>query len=98
MVCGGLTSCAGKRRPHFRKVRLLVNKIAVQGLAPQHARWTVASRAEEYRGHANECDQRAATARNSEVRSQFEELARQWREMANQIDRMFSGITRPLQS
>ena len=54
----------------------------------------MASRAEEYRGHANECDQRAATARDSEVRSQFEELARQWREMANQIDRMFSGYNK----
>jgi hypothetical protein len=67
-------------------------------MAPRQASWTVSSRAEEYRAHANECDRRAATARDPEVKSQFDELARQWREMANQIDRMFSGITRPLQS
>jgi hypothetical protein len=46
------------------------------------------TKAEEYRANAAECDKRAAVARDREVKAQFEELARQWRMMAEQAERM----------
>jgi hypothetical protein len=49
------------------------------------------TRAQQYRAKAAECDQRAATTEHADIKEQFEELARQWRDMADQIDRMFSG-------
>jgi len=49
------------------------------------------TRAQQYRAKAAECDQRAATTEHADIKDQFEELARQWRDMADQIDRMFSG-------
>ena len=51
----------------------------------------VVTRAQQYRAKAAECDQRAATALSPDIKEQFEELAHQWRDMADQIDRMFSG-------
>jgi hypothetical protein len=48
----------------------------------------VTSKSEEYRAKAAECDQRAASIRDTEVKAHYQELARQWREMANQIERM----------
>ena len=41
--------------------------------------------------HANatECDQRAAVTRDRYIKDQFEELARDWREMAKQAERIF---------
>jgi hypothetical protein len=44
----------------------------------------VVSKADEYRAKAVECDQRAASAR---TQAQFQELARQWKELAKQDDR-----------
>ena len=51
----------------------------------------VVTRAQQYRAKAAECDQRAATTEHADIKEQFEELGRQWRDMADQIDRMFSG-------
>jgi hypothetical protein len=51
----------------------------------------VLTRAQQYRAKAAECDQRAATTEHADIKDQFEELARQCRDMADQIDRMFSG-------
>jgi hypothetical protein len=51
----------------------------------------VVTRAQQYRAKAAECDQRAATTEHADIKEQFEELARQWRDMAEQIDRIFSG-------
>jgi hypothetical protein len=48
----------------------------------------VASKAEEYRAKAAECDQRAASIRDAKVKAQYQELARQWRELAKQADHM----------
>jgi hypothetical protein len=36
---------------------------------------------------ADECERRAAAARDPEIRRQYEDLARQWREMAAQVER-----------
>jgi hypothetical protein len=44
-------------------------------------------RTEEYRTKAAQCDENARQARDPEVKGQFEKLARQWIEMANQADR-----------
>jgi hypothetical protein len=46
----------------------------------------VASKVEEYRAKAAECDQHAASIRDANVRAQYQELARQWRELARQAD------------
>ena len=47
----------------------------------------MASKAEEYRAKAAECEQRAASIRDAEIKAHYHELARQWGEMANQIER-----------
>ena len=47
------------------------------------------SKADEYRAKAAECDQRAAATPDVDIKQQFEDLARQWREMAKQTERMF---------
>jgi len=44
----------------------------------------------EYRAKALACDDRARTATLYDVRLQFEELARQWRSMAKQQERLFA--------
>jgi hypothetical protein len=46
----------------------------------------MATKAEEYRANAVECDRRAAATRDIEVKVQFQELARRWRDMAKQAD------------
>jgi hypothetical protein len=60
------------------------------------ARQPVASKAEEYHANATECDQRAAATRDRYIKDQFEELARDWREMAKKrqthLPRIESGI------
>ena len=43
----------------------------------------VVTRAQQY--------QRAARTEHADIKEQFEELTRQWRDMADQIDGMFSG-------
>jgi hypothetical protein len=48
----------------------------------------VAYKTEEYRVKAAECDHRAASTRDVEVQKQYQELARQWRELVKQADRM----------
>jgi hypothetical protein len=45
-----------------------------------------AAQAEEYRGYAAECDERAAASRDPDVKDRFLALARRWREMAKQIE------------
>src|ERR1700683_1334086 len=47
----------------------------------------MSTRADEHRLRAAQCQERAKEARDPEVRSKFKELARQWLEMANQVDR-----------
>jgi hypothetical protein len=49
----------------------------------------VISKADEYRAKAAECDHRAAGAADPDIKEQFEDLARQWRVMAKQAERMF---------
>jgi hypothetical protein len=44
-------------------------------------------RADEYRARAVQCEERAKRARDPEVKRQYQELAHQWLEMANQADR-----------
>jgi len=44
------------------------------------------SKAEEYRKLDNEAEQRAAAARRSEIRELHRQLARNWRELAEQAD------------
>ena len=43
--------------------------------------------ADEYRARAADCERRAAQARDAVVRKDYAEMARQWREMAAQIDK-----------
>jgi hypothetical protein len=45
------------------------------------------SRSEEYRAHAAECRELANRIRDSEVKRGYEELARQWLELAEQAER-----------
>jgi hypothetical protein len=45
------------------------------------------SRADYYRTKANECEQKAKKARDPVVKRDFFELARQWREVAEQVER-----------
>jgi hypothetical protein len=49
----------------------------------------VISGADEYRTKAAECDHRAAATPYSDIKEQFEDLARSWREMAKQAERIF---------
>jgi hypothetical protein len=45
------------------------------------------SRSEEFRAHAAECRKLASGIRDPEVKRQYEELARQWIELAEQAER-----------
>ena len=45
------------------------------------------SRQEEFRARAAECEELAKQARDPEVKRQYEDLARQWRELADRADR-----------
>jgi hypothetical protein len=42
---------------------------------------------EEYRARAKECENQAAVARDTYVRAQLWDLAQQWREMADEVER-----------
>lgn len=46
------------------------------------------ARPEDYRAKADECEQQARGARDPEVKAQLQLLARQWRELADQAERM----------
>jgi hypothetical protein len=46
----------------------------------------MASKSDEYRARAAECEDQAASAADDEVKFQFREFARQWREMAKRLD------------
>ena len=46
----------------------------------------VPTRAEEYRAKAQECAQRAKAARDPEAKRAYEDLARQWLDMAKRAD------------
>lgn len=48
----------------------------------------VIARPEDYRARADECEEQARTARDPEVKAQLHLLARQWRELADQAERM----------
>jgi len=45
------------------------------------------SRSEEFRAHAAECRELANRIRDPEVKRQYEELARQWLELAEHAER-----------
>jgi hypothetical protein len=45
------------------------------------------SRSEEFRAHATECRELASRIRDPEVKRQYEELARQWLELAELTER-----------
>lgn len=49
------------------------------------------TKADEYRARAQECVERAASARHPEIKRQFEELARQWWEMATRVEWLRAG-------
>jgi hypothetical protein len=49
----------------------------------------MASRADTYRANAAECDRQAASTCDPDIKAQFPDLARQWREMAELADRLF---------
>ncbi len=46
-----------------------------------------ALKSEEYRALANDCERRARQVGDGDARRAYEELARQWRELAEQVDR-----------
>jgi hypothetical protein len=48
------------------------------------------SKADEYRAKAQGCKESAASARDPEIKKQFEELAQQWWAMAQQIEQQRS--------
>jgi hypothetical protein len=45
------------------------------------------SRAEDYRKRAEEADAKAISARDADVRTTYCEIARQWRDLADQLER-----------
>ena len=45
-----------------------------------------ASRAEQYRAKAAECDRMAAAMSEGETQAQMKAIAQQWRQLANQIE------------
>jgi hypothetical protein len=47
----------------------------------------MASQADGYRAKAVECEKSAASTRDPHMKSQFEDLARRWREMAAELDK-----------
>jgi hypothetical protein len=47
----------------------------------------MASQAEDYRAKAVKCEMGAASALDPHVKSQFEDLARQWRALAAQAEK-----------
>jgi hypothetical protein len=51
----------------------------------------VISKAEEYRARAMDCELRAREVKDPSMKRQFDELAMQWRYMANQAARIGFG-------
>jgi hypothetical protein len=45
------------------------------------------SRAEQYRQHATEAEQQAKRAPDRDAKEGLQEIARQWRELADQVER-----------
>jgi len=45
-------------------------------------------KAEEYRARATECDYCAEAANDAMIRTDFRDMARQWRQMADQIEQL----------
>jgi hypothetical protein len=67
----------------------LLKRIAKSGIMSHSILATaVTSKAEEYRAKAAECEQHAESIRDAYIKGHYQELARQWREMAEQIERM----------
>ena len=65
------------------------NPTARSGIMSFDIRATVVtSKAEEYRAKEEECEQRAASVRDADVKAHYQELGRQWRELAKQAERM----------
>jgi hypothetical protein len=54
-----------------------------------------ASRIDGYRKRAEECETRAALAKDPEVKGAFLDAARQWRELAHQVERAFGWMSAP---
>jgi hypothetical protein len=44
------------------------------------------NKADDYRARATECEKRADSAQDHTVRRDFQDMARQWRQMAEQIE------------
>lgn len=57
-----------------------------------------ASKANEYRERAKECEVKAAAARDKNAKRAFTDAAINWREMADQVDRMIDWLNEPPQS
>jgi hypothetical protein len=45
------------------------------------------TKTEEFQGKAEECEARASEARNPQVKQSYQDLARQWRELATYAQR-----------
>jgi hypothetical protein len=69
-------------RPNKIEVTQAASVIAMSGAS-------MASRADAYRANAAECVRQAASTRDPDIKAQFPDLARQWREMAELADRLF---------
>jgi hypothetical protein len=52
-------------------------------------------KADEYRVLASDCDKQAELATDPDVRASFREFARQWRQLANDAERVARGIDLP---
>jgi len=48
----------------------------------------VIARPEDYRARADECESQARGAHDPKIKAQLQKLARQWRLLADQADRM----------
>lgn len=54
----------------------------------ERLRWKVSARSERYRVRAAECQEHAKEVSDPEVKRQFEEAARLWLQLAEQIERL----------
>jgi len=50
------------------------------------------SRADQFRKNADDCERRAVSCKDQHAKKTFEELARQWRYLARQVDEMDLGV------
>jgi hypothetical protein len=80
-------------------VNLAPNQIVPKGTVARLRRSTVMEqRAARYRSKVAECERRTVLANDPTVRAEYADLARQWRELAQQIDGLSNLATTILKS